>query len=80
MQGGDPTNKTHSIVTAMFVPVGLARSKGAAQGGIKLFSSVHVQPNILLKRGDKKKERKTSAGDGASWQKFPKGCQGESLY
>lgn len=58
MQGGDPTNKTHSIVTAMFVPVGLARSKGAAQGGIKLFSTVHVQPNILLRGGIKKVKEK----------------------
>lgn len=46
-----PTNGTHSIVTAVFVPVGLARSNGAAQGGMKLFSAVHVHPNILLRRG-----------------------------
>lgn len=41
----------------MFVPVCLAWSKGAAQGGIKLFSTVHVQPNILLRRGTKKKRK-----------------------
>lgn len=60
----------------MFVPVCLAWSKGAAQGGIKLFSTVHVQPNILLRRGTKKKEKKNECR-GQSWQKFPEGCQGE---
>lgn len=75
-----PTNRTHSIVTAVFVPVGLARSNEAAQGGIKLFSAVHVHPNILLRRGTEgKKGRKKNECGGRSWQKFPEGCQGEGL-
>lgn len=49
----------------MFVPVGLAWSKGAAQGGIRLFSTVHIQPNILLRRGTKqRKKNECKAGRG----------------
>lgn len=45
------------------------------------YSALSTSSQTFSSRGGtKKKERKTSAGDGASWQKFPKGCQGESLY
>lgn len=44
------------------------------------YSAVSTSNQTFSSEGEQKKERKKNECRGRSWQKFPEGCQGESLY